>query len=82
MSAVRTIAFPITDITQLKVVLASWYSFLREEIDNLSSEEFSDFLKTPVMYNISEDNLEVLFCGTEEILQKFKMRYSKSSENK
>ena len=68
----KVIALPVKEITHLKVVLATWYSFLREEMQALSAKEFAHYLKTPVIYNLEKDEIELLFAGPAELLEKFK----------
>lgn len=77
MATEQAISFPIADLDQLKIILASWYNFLSEEESEIGPEKFREYLKTPVFYNMGGDQVEVLFCGTPELLAKFKQRYSK-----
>ncbi len=72
MSDEKAISMPVKDIPQLKVLLAAWYSFLREESDNFSKGDFSRYLKTPVIYDLSRDEIEILFTGSEELLGHFR----------
>ena len=67
----KVISMPVREIAHMKVILATWYAFLREQ-ESLSSEEFSRYLKTPVIYNLEKDVIEVLFTGSDELLQAFK----------
>lgn len=71
MASDKIISMPIREIPDLKVILATWYSFLREQMESLSQEEFTRFLKTPVVYNLEKDEIEILFTGSEELLKKF-----------
>lgn len=68
----KAISLPVKEITHLKVILATWYSFLRDQSANLSKDDFTRFLKTPVIYDLEKDQIELLFTGTEELLQQFK----------
>lgn len=67
----KVISMPVKEIAHMKVILATWYAFLRDQ-ENLTSEEFSQYLKTPVIYNLEQDAIEILFAGSDELLQAFK----------
>ncbi len=67
----KVISMPVKEITHMKVILATWYAFLRDQ-ENLSSEEFSKYLRTPVIYNLEKDVIEILFAGSGELLEAFK----------
>jgi len=67
----KTITMPVKEITHLKIILATWYSYLREHLDTLAKSDFDRFLKTPVIYNLEKDEIEVLITGTEELLKGF-----------
>ena len=67
----KVISMPVKEIAHMKVILATWYAFLRDQ-QNLTSEEFSRYLKTPVIYNLEKDVIEVLFAGSAELLEAFK----------
>ena len=71
MSNQKAISIPIKDISQLKVVLAAWYAYLRDAKD-LSREDLTDCLKTPVIYNLEQDEIELLFTGSNDLLDRFK----------
>ena len=71
MSQEKAISMPIKDISDLKVILATWYTFLRENMENINKDDFTRFLKTPVVYNIEKDCIEILFTGTDDLLKKF-----------
>ncbi|MCB1174333.1 MAG: hypothetical protein KDK39_12240 [Leptospiraceae bacterium] len=73
----KAISIPIKDIAQLKVVLAAWYAFLREA-DQLSHQELTDSLKTPVIYDIEKDKVELLFTGSAALLESFRSHINKS----
>lgn len=62
---------PIKDLAQLKIVLATWYSFLKDKAGTLSKEAFASSLKTPVLYDLEKDQVEVLFTGSQELLKQF-----------
>jgi len=72
MNEDKAISLPVKEITHLKVVLATWYAFLRDQMDSLTKEDFSRYLKTPVIYDLEKDEIEVLFTGSSELLGKFK----------
>ncbi|MBI3395003.1 MAG: hypothetical protein HY042_04135 [Spirochaetia bacterium] len=72
MNSDKAISLPVKEVSHLKIMLATWYSFLREQVDSLSKEEFSRFLTTPVIYDLNKDEIEILFTGSEELLKKFK----------
>ncbi|MCB1308315.1 MAG: hypothetical protein KDK30_09060 [Leptospiraceae bacterium] len=72
MNNEKAISMPVKEIAHMKVILATWYSFLRERMDELSKEDFTRYLKTPVIYDLENDQIELLFTGTEDLLQKFK----------
>ncbi|MCB1171883.1 MAG: hypothetical protein KDK25_16160, partial [Leptospiraceae bacterium] len=67
----KLISMPIKDLAQLKIVLATWYSFLKDQAGNLSQEAFASSLKTPVLYDLEKDQVEVLFTGSQELLKQF-----------
>ncbi|MDH5654425.1 MAG: hypothetical protein OEZ34_00835 [Spirochaetia bacterium] len=71
MSQEKVISMPIKDLSDLKVILATWYTFLREQMDSIEKDDFTRYLKTPVVYNLEKDNIEILFTGTEDLLKKF-----------
>lgn len=68
----KAISLPVRDLEQLKIMLAAWYAYLKEASDNFSRGEFSRYLKTPVIYDIANDRLEILFTGDEDLLKRFK----------
>jgi hypothetical protein len=74
----KAISLPVKEITHLKVILATWYSFLRDQSANLSKEDFTRFLKTPVIYDLEKDQIELLFTGTEKLLSQFKEHVAKA----
>ncbi|MCB1138480.1 MAG: hypothetical protein KDK25_08660 [Leptospiraceae bacterium] len=71
MEKEKLISMPIKDLAQLKIVLATWYSFLKDQAGNLSQEAFASSLKTPVLYDLEKDQVEVLFTGSQELLKQF-----------
>ena len=72
MSAEKVITMPVREIADVKVILATWYKFLQDQADKLNAEEFSRSLKTPIILNLETDELELLFTGSNELLQGFK----------
>lgn len=68
----KVISIPVTDLAQLKILLTAWYSFLQEASNNFQDGDFSRFLKTPVIYNMAKDEIELLITGDAELLKKFK----------
>ena len=71
MNQEKVISMPIKEIPDLKVILATWYTFLRDQMHQIDKNDFTRFLKTPVVYNLEKDEIEILFTGTEELLKKF-----------
>jgi glycerol kinase len=64
----KVIAIKIKDINQLKIILATWYSYLlTKNKENLT--DFQEAIKTPIIYNIEKDELELLLTGSYEMLQ-------------
>jgi len=68
----KVISMPVREITDLKIILATWYKFLQDQSDKLNAEEFSRCLKTPVILNLETNEVELLFTGSEELLKGFK----------
>ncbi len=81
MEQEKAISLPVKEITHLKVILATWYSFLRDQADSLGKEEFTKYLKTPVIYDLENDEIELLFTGTAELLGKFQEHVRNSGED-
>lgn len=71
MNNQKAISIPIKDLSQLKVVLAAWYAYLRDSKE-LSHAELTDCLKTPTIYNLEKDEIELFFTGSIELLDSFK----------
>ena len=67
----KAISIPIKDIAQLKVILAAWYAYLRDA-EGLAHEDLTESLKTPVIYNLEEDKIELLFTGSSDFLEAFR----------
>ena len=68
----KAISIPVKDIPQLKIILATWYSFLRDYSDNFSKGNYTKYLKTPIIYNLAKDEIEIMFTGSDEVLENFK----------
>lgn len=81
MAQDKAISLPVKEITHLKVILATWYSFLRDQSENLAKDDFTRFLKTPVIYDLENDQIELLFTGTEELLAQFKEHVAKAGSD-
>ena len=80
MSEEKAISMPVKDIAQLKVILATWYAFLRDISGNFAQKDYSRYLKTPVIYDLSKDRIEIMFTGSEELLQEFKSHIFKKAD--
>ncbi|GBF50670.1 hypothetical protein LPTSP4_21970 [Leptospira ryugenii] len=74
MKPAKIITIGIKELSHQKVILAAWYNFLKESYDQkkLSGEEFTDFLKAHVMYDLDKDQIELMLSGTEPLLEEFK----------
>jgi hypothetical protein len=72
MSHEKVISMPVREISDLKLLLATWYKFLQDQSDRLTNEEFARSLKTPIILNLETDETELLFTGSEELLKGFK----------
>ncbi|MCB1167780.1 MAG: hypothetical protein KDK37_03400 [Leptospiraceae bacterium] len=81
MEKEKLISMPIKDIAQLKIVLATWYSFLKDQGGELTQEAFASSLKTPVLYDLEKDQIEVLFTGSEQLLKKFSDYVFQTTDN-
>jgi len=77
----KAISIPVKDLTQLKVVLAAWYAFLRDVSDNFAREEYARFLKTPVIYDLAKDEIDVMFTGSQELLNEFRSHVLKKTDS-
>ena len=71
MDQQKVISMPIKDIEQLKIVLATWYTFLRDQSASMTDEEFANSLKAPVIYDLEQDHIEILFTGSHTLLTSF-----------
>lgn len=70
----KAITVPIRELSHQKIILAAWYNFLKESFDSgiIQSEEFSDFLRANVIYDLDKDQIELILTGTQEILDQFR----------
>ncbi len=68
----KVVSIKIKDLQQLKIILATWYSYLISK-QKESSIDFQEAIKTPIIYNIEKDELELLITGTEEILNELNL---------
>ncbi|KAB2934919.1 MAG: hypothetical protein F9K24_03825 [Leptonema illini] len=64
----KILSVKVRDLHQLKLVLATWYSYLREKSATLDEEQFRNALRTPVVYDIEKDEIELLIPGSEGLL--------------
>ncbi len=64
----KILSVKVRDLHQLKLVLATWYSYLREKSASLDEEQFRNALRTPVVYDIEKDEVELLIPGSEGLL--------------
>ncbi len=78
MNQDKAISLPVKEIAHLKIMLATWYAFLRDQADSLPPEEFSRYLTTPVLYDLNKDEIEILFTGSTELLNRFREHVFKS----
>ena len=76
----KAISLPVKDIAQLKVILATWYAYLRDSSDNFTKGDFARYLKTPVIYDLAKDEIEILFTGSEEMLNDFRSHVFKTDK--
>ncbi|EMO63857.1 hypothetical protein [Leptospira borgpetersenii] len=78
MEPEKVISIPIRELSHLKILLAGWYNFLKENYDQnqIDQNEFKDALRSNVVYNIDQDQVEVLLAGKETLLQNFRKSLS------
>ncbi|MCS7204463.1 MAG: hypothetical protein NZ853_02070 [Leptospiraceae bacterium] len=65
----KVVTIPIKEINQLKVILAIWYSYVLSKSNESFPQQSAQALKTPIVYNIEKDELELILSGTEEMLK-------------
>ncbi|AMX58606.1 hypothetical protein IQB76_03345 [Leptospira borgpetersenii serovar Hardjo-bovis] len=78
MEPEKVISIPIRELSHLKILLSGWYHFLKENYDQnqIDQNEFKDALRSNVVYNIDQDQVEVLLAGKETLLQNFRKSLS------
>ncbi|MCZ8158157.1 MAG: hypothetical protein O9264_18710 [Leptospira sp.] len=74
MKPTKIITIGIKELAHQKVILAAWYNFLKESFDakKLNSDEFTEYLKANVMYDLDKDQIELMLSGPEPLLEDFK----------
>jgi hypothetical protein len=74
MKPPKIITIGIKELAHQKVILAAWYNFLKESFDSkkLTSDEFTEYLKAHVMYDLDKDQIELMLSGSEPLLEEFK----------
>lgn len=72
--AQKAITVPTKELSHQKIILAAWYHFLKETFDNgkISAEEFTEFLKANVVYDIDKDQVDLMLSGTQDVLDAFR----------
>ncbi len=67
----KLVTIKIKDTQQLKIILSMWYSYLINQYNQKIIEEsdFKELIKTPILYNIEKDELELMLYGTEDMLK-------------
>lgn len=70
----KAITIPTKELSHQKIILAAWYNFLKESFDDgkISSDEFTDFLKANVVYDLDKDQIDLILTGNETILDRFR----------
>jgi len=63
----KVVTIKIKDLQQLKILLATWYSYLLSK-NNDPNFDLQEAIKTPIIYNIEKDELELLLTGSQEML--------------
>jgi len=64
----KMLSVKVRDLHQLKLLLATWYTYLREKASSLDEDEFRSALRTPVVYDIEKDEIELLIPGSFGLL--------------
>ncbi len=74
MKSPKVISIGIRELSHQKVILAAWYNFLKESFDQkkCTGDEFTEFLKANVMYDLDKDQIELMLSGSEQLLEEFK----------
>ncbi|WCL50398.1 hypothetical protein [Leptospira sp. GIMC2001] len=70
----KAITIPTKELSHQKIILAGWYNFLKETFDSgkISSDEFTDFLRANVVYDMDKDQVDLILTGTQEVLDAFR----------
>lgn len=70
----KALTIPTKELAHMKVILAAWYNFLKEIHDSgkIPVEEFTEFLKANVVYDMDKDQVDLILHGKDEILIQFK----------
>lgn len=68
----KVVTIKIKDLQQLKIILATWYSYLISK-QKEKTIDFQEAIKTPIIYNIEKDELELLITGTEDVLKELNL---------
>lgn len=78
METGKVISIATKEIPHMKVILAGWYSFLKDSFDkkSITSEEFKEYLHANVVYNLDKDQIELLLAAREEVLLDFRKSLS------
>jgi len=63
----KVITIKVKDLQQLKIILATWYSYLLSKNKD-PNFDLQEAIKTPIIYNIEKDELELLLTGSQEML--------------
>ncbi|MCC5813884.1 MAG: hypothetical protein JJT78_03950 [Leptospira sp.] len=70
----KAITIPTKELSHQKIILAAWYNFLKESFDSkkITSDEFTDYLKANVVYDLDKDQIDLILTGNELILDQFR----------
>jgi|JI10StandDraft_1071094.scaffolds.fasta_scaffold624312_2 hypothetical protein len=81
--AQKAITVPTKELSHQKIILAAWYHFLKEKFDQgkIQPNEFTDFLKANVVYDMDKDQVDLMLTGTQEVLDAFRSQLFGSKSN-
>lgn len=70
----KAITIPTKELSHQKIILAAWYNFLKESFDegNITNQEFSEFLRANVVYDLDKDQIDLILTGNDSILDRFR----------
>lgn len=70
----KALTIPTKELSHMKVILAAWYNFLQEfhNSGKIHLDEFTEFLKANVIYDLDKDQIDLILTGKDEILHQFK----------